>query len=129
MASRSLDALRPQFRTLVDLWLADMHTVNLDYLITCTYRSDAEQDALYQKGRTVPGKIVTYKKAGRSAHQHGCGLNFVMLEHGKPDWSGEDEIWNRAINLAQARGLQSLRPMESAHVQLPGWEAIAGVSV
>lgn len=125
--SRSLEDLHPKFRPMVDLWLADMREVALDPLITCTLRSGAEQDALYQKGRTVPGKIVTYKKAGQSAHQYGLALDFVILEHGKPDWSGEDEPWNRAINLAKARGLQSLRPMESAHLQHPEWKAIAGV--
>ena len=113
---------------MVDLWLADLQAVTLDTIITCTLRSGAEQDALYAKGRTLPGKIVTYAKSGESPHQFGLALDFVIMDHGKPDWSGEDEPWNRAINLAKGRGLQSLRPLESAHLQHPQWRKIAGVA-
>lgn len=134
--SRSLDALHPQFRPLVDLWLADMHKVALDPLITCTDRSGEEQDALWAIGRTLPGKIRTYAKAGQSAHNYSkdgipmsLAIDFTIIIFGKPDWSGEDEPWNRAINLAKARGLQSLRPMESCHLQHSRWREIAGVSV
>ena len=31
--------------------------------LTCTYRSNEEQAELYKRGRTEPGKIVTYIKA------------------------------------------------------------------
>ena len=112
---------------MVDLWLADMHASNLSELITCTLRSGAEQDALYAKGRTEPGKIVTKARAGQSAHQYGLALDFVILDAGKADWSGDSLAWNDAIELAQNRGLQSLRPMESAHLQHPNWKQLAGV--
>jgi peptidoglycan L-alanyl-D-glutamate endopeptidase CwlK len=36
--------------------------------ITCTYRSNEEQNQLYALGRTVKGKIVTNAKAGQSKH-------------------------------------------------------------
>lgn len=125
--SRDLNDLHPQFRPLVDLWLADMRSVALDSIITCAFRSGVEQDALYARGRTVPGKIVTYAKSGQSAHNYGLAIDFVINEFGKLDWSGDSEPWNRAINLAKARGLQSLRPMESAHLQHPNWREIAGL--
>lgn len=125
--SRSLNDLHKDFRPLVDLWLADLHAVDLHDLITCTLRSGTEQNALWEQGRSVPGKIVTYAKAGQSAHQYGLALDFCLLVNGKANWNGEDEPWNRAINLANARGLQSLRPMESAHLQHPRWREIAGL--
>lgn len=36
--------------------------------ITCTHRTNEEQNSLYAKGRTEPGKIVTNAKAGESPH-------------------------------------------------------------
>ncbi len=36
--------------------------------ITCTHRSNEEQNQLYALGRTVKGKIVTNAKAGQSKH-------------------------------------------------------------
>lgn len=127
--SRSLADLHPEFRLRVDGWLENMASAGLDYLITCTLRSREDQDALYAKGRSLPGKIVTYAKAGQSAHQYGLALDFVLVVHGKLDWSGEDEPWNLAISMAKARDLQSLRPMESCHLQHPRWRELAGVTV
>ena len=110
---------------MVDGWLENMSAGGIDYIITCTLRSGAEQDALYAIGRTVAGPIRTNAKAGQSAHQYGLALDFVVMDHGKPDWSGDSVKWNAAISYAVARGLQSLRPMESAHLQHPKWRELA----
>lgn len=37
-------------------------------ILTCTHRSNEEQNDLYAQGRTKPGKIVTNAKAGQSPH-------------------------------------------------------------
>ncbi len=125
MASRSLDDLRPEFRTLAREWVDDCTIQGLKILITCTLRSAEEQDALYSKGRTARGQVVTNAMGGQSPHQYGLALDFVILEHGKVDWAGDDALWDRAIALAEARGLQSLRPMESAHLQMPNWKQLS----
>lgn len=54
----------------------------------CVYgvRTFAEQDALYQQGRTIPGKIVTNAKAGLSYHNYGLAFDFCLL-HGDKMWS------------------------------------------
>ncbi len=124
--SRSLDDLRPEFRSMVDAWLMDLGGANLDVLITCTLRSSLEQAMLYAQGRTAPGPIVTKAHPGQSAHQYGFALDFVIMNNGKPDWSGDSFAWDRAIVLAEARGMESLRPMESAHLQHPDWKALSG---
>lgn len=110
---------------MADAWLLDVGAAGLDVLITCTLRTGAEQDALYAKGRTAPGAIVTYAKAGQSAHGYGLALDFVLMDSGKPDWSGNTPAWDKAISLAETRGMQSLRPMESAHLQHPNWKQLA----
>ncbi len=124
--SRSLDDLRPEFRELVDKWFAGLFASSIDILITCTLRTPMEQDALYAQGRTLPGPIVTKARSGESAHQYGLALDFVILRNGKPDWSGDSPAWDQAITIAQRSGLQSLRPMESAHLQHPDWKALSG---
>lgn len=137
--SRSLDDLKPPFRGKVGFWQADMATAGIDHIITCTLRTRADQQSAWDKGRTTMGPdpdadhplghIVTHALPGQSAHQYGYALNFVVLEHGKPDWSGKGALWDKAIALAEARGLQSLRPMESAHLQDPDWKQLAGVTL
>ena len=130
--SRSLDDLRPVMRPLVDPWLADCKAQGIDVLVTCTLRTNAEQDALYAQGRTTPGAVVTNARAGQSAHNYGLALDIVPLINGKADWSGTGPIWDEIANLGQARGLEwlgapSSRFKESAHFQLPNWRTLAGI--
>jgi peptidoglycan L-alanyl-D-glutamate endopeptidase CwlK len=42
-------------------------------------RTIAEQNALYAKGRTAPGSIVTNAKGGSSYHNYGLAIDFAIL--------------------------------------------------
>ncbi|MFC4101258.1 M15 family metallopeptidase [Paenibacillus xanthanilyticus] len=46
--------------------------------ITDDFRSAAEQDALYRKGRETPGSIVTNVKGGHSYHNYGLAVDFAI---------------------------------------------------
>ncbi len=60
----------------------------IDILITCGFRSNEEQTRLYNQGRTTPGNIVTYAKAGESYHNYGLAIDFVPVdENGNTLWS------------------------------------------
>lgn len=128
MSSRSLDDLRPEMRPRVDAWLAACAVDKLDILVYCTLRSSAEQDALFARGRTVPGMVVTNARGGMSAHNHGLGLDFVPMLNGKPDWIPGNPLYLQAIRIAELHGLDSLARSsfpEWAHLQMPDWRAIA----
>ena len=132
MSSRSLDDLKPEFRALVDPWLADCAAADIDILVTCTLRTMQDQAVLYAQGRTTPGDIVTNAKPGQSAHNYGLALDVVPIVHGKADWSGNSPIWQELANFAQARGLQWLGAPDSpfkeqAHFQHPDWRRMAGL--
>jgi peptidoglycan L-alanyl-D-glutamate endopeptidase CwlK len=43
------------------------------------FRSFAQQDALYAKGRTAPGGRVTNAKAGQSYHNYGLAVDIVLM--------------------------------------------------
>jgi peptidoglycan LD-endopeptidase CwlK len=130
MSSRKLEDLEPNFRELVVGWLADCAAVKLEVLITCTLRTNWEQTELYKVGRTVKGKDVTPSrpmgrkltnaKAGQSAHNYGLAIDFVPVFMGKLLWE-DTKKFDKAIKLAEARGMESLRPFELAHLQLKGF--------
>lgn len=132
--SRDVGTMHPLLADKYYLWCVDMRAAGIDHVETCFGRTLAEQAASYAQGRTTPGRIVTNAKPGQSAHNVGDGLksmafDTVMLLNGKIlDWSGNDALWNKAIELAEARGLESLRPFESAHLQVPNWRQLAGVT-
>lgn len=131
MASRKLTDLAPVFLPRVAEWLADCDTEGLEILVYCTYRSREDQARLHRIGRTVKGagvtkarpmgRIVTHARPGQSAHQHGLAIDFVPLKLGKAMWS-DTRSYDKAIALALDRGMESLRPKESAHLQIAGFD-------
>ena len=62
--SRDLAQLHDAIRPLAVQFLADARDAGIDLIVTCTSRTLEEQTALYAQGRTLPGRIVTYAKAG-----------------------------------------------------------------
>lgn len=69
MTDSNLDHLHPVLRPLAKKWLDLYQATGRRAEISITYRSKAEQDTLYAKGRTVPGKIVTNAPGGHSKHE------------------------------------------------------------
>ena len=131
MSSRSLNDLRPEVRPLVDAFLDAAAAKEIDLLVTCTLRSNAEQEALYAQGRTTPGAIVTDAPPGQSAHNYGLAMDVVPMVNGKPDWQGSDPVWQQIGVLGQAAGLEwagspGFPFHELAHFQFPNWRTIAG---
>jgi len=76
-------------------------------LLTCTYRSPTEQRALYAKGRTAPGQIVTNCDGLQmlSKHNHflSLALDFCIVINGKVSWDAAE--YEPVGRLAEARGL------------------------
>jgi peptidoglycan L-alanyl-D-glutamate endopeptidase CwlK len=104
--SRSLDDLLPQVKIRVQKFLDSAKAAGIDLLVTSTYRDNASQTALYAQGRTAPGKIVTYAKAGQSWHNHRCAVDVVPIVAGKPVWDTKNPVWQKVGKLGKAAGLE-----------------------
>jgi peptidoglycan L-alanyl-D-glutamate endopeptidase CwlK len=72
-------------------------------VVTQTYRSFAESDALYQQGRTKPGPKVTNAKAGQSYHNYGLAIDLALEINGKIVWN-VDANWMTMINAFKKHG-------------------------
>lgn len=134
--SRLLTDLRPEIRPQVDAFLDACAQEGIDVLVTCTLRSNADQAALYAKGRTVApiGRrfVVTDAPPGQSAHNYGLAIDVVPMVNGKPDWNGADPVWQRIGQLGQLSGLQwagepGFPFPEEPHFQHPDWRKVAGI--
>ena len=113
MSSRKLTDLHPLMQPLVVDFLARVEMEGIDLLVTCTYRSDEEQAALYAISRTKPGRRVTNAPPGRSMHNFRFGgkpaslaVDVVPLVNGKPVWSAADPVWQKVGKLGEAAGLE-----------------------
>ena len=77
MTSRSLDELLPGTRAKVEAWLAACaKEVPTIVFLTCTFRDQAAQDALWSKGRTQPGPKVTWTL--KSKHTERRAVDFAL---------------------------------------------------
>jgi len=84
MASRSLDNLLPgtkaKYCAARDEWNATHPNPVFE---VCTYRSQADQDGLWAKGRTTPGPKVTWTR--RSKHTERRAVDFAFRMPGPFD--------------------------------------------
>lgn len=80
--------------------------------ITFSLRTMAEQQAIYNQGRTTPGNIVTNAKPGASYHNWGLAIDFALIIDGKEvswdigkDWDGDHTSdWMEVVNIFKAKG-------------------------
>jgi peptidoglycan L-alanyl-D-glutamate endopeptidase CwlK len=132
--SRLITDLHPLLQDKFALFDIDCKKQNIDYIVTCTHRTYAEQDALYAQGRTVSGAIVTCAKGGDSAHNvykdaehtipNACAFDICLMENGKPQWE-VGAGWHALgaagliVGLDWAGVWTDFR--EYPHFQLPNW--------
>jgi peptidoglycan L-alanyl-D-glutamate endopeptidase CwlK len=101
-------------------------------LVTCTLRTNAEQEQRYAQGRTTPGSIVTDARPGFSAHNYGLAMDVVPIVAGKCVWNTSDPAWRTLGALGQAAGLDwagapGFPFHELPHFQMPNWRQLAGL--
>ena len=107
--SRRLEDLHVKVRAKAELFLGKCEAEGIDVLVTCTWRDDEAQDALYAQGRMRPGKIVTKARGGESFHQYKVAFDIVPLRNGKCVWGtkGEDKkLWVHLGELGESVGLE-----------------------
>jgi len=84
--------------------LADSLTFPI--IVTQGLRTYAQQNALYDQGRTTPGNIVTKARGGYSMHCFGLAVDVAPLDDaGRVDWNAEDEKWQEILAKAPSCGL------------------------
>jgi len=88
MTMRGIELLHPKMRAKAEELQALCKSQDLPLLITETWRTMTEQDALYAQGRTTPGNIVTKCKGSdyQSPHQWGVAFDFCKNIKGQ-EWS------------------------------------------
>lgn len=109
---QKLVGVHPQLVEKVEKILAALEALGFPMMVTDGVRSVEQQKALYAKGRTAPGPVVTYADGveKRSNHQPridrlGHAVDCVFLVDGKPSWSVELP-WAAYGALGEALGLK-----------------------
>jgi peptidoglycan LD-endopeptidase CwlK len=122
LTSRDISELVPSMRPLAQTFVDKCKANGIDVILTATYRDYEAQDALYAKGRTGQGDIVTNAKGGESWHNFRLAFDFCPIEGGKAAWN-DAALFEKCGDIGESLGLVwagrwtgTLR--ETAHFQM-----------
>lgn len=133
MASRNIEDLSSAMQRLYAQFKAEVDAAGISYLVTCTYRSNKEQQELFDSGRNYPGPVRTNAGPGQSAHNTvdyagrpaAEAFDVVPLVNGKPCWENGHPAWAQLGAIGEHVGLQWAGHWrtfkEFPHFQNPSW--------
>lgn len=101
---RGIEHLHPQVREIAERLQVECARNGLKIKITDTWRTKAEQDALYAQGRTKPGVIVTGVRYPWSNHNWGVAFDFCR-DDGKKIYENSDGFFEKVGAIGKKLGL------------------------
>lgn len=101
---KDVSLLHPELQVIVRKFLSECSKAGLKVAITQTWRNRAEQEALYAKGRTAPGSIVTRCKYPQSPHCWGVAFDFCRND-GKGAYYDTDGFFAKVGAIGKRCGL------------------------
>ena len=99
--SRKIEDLIPEMQEKYKNFAAKMDEADIDFIVTCTYRTQEDQDLLWAKGRTLPGKTVTWTQHSR--HTQRDAFDIAIVKNGKITW--DDSDYRGPGNIGESVGL------------------------
>lgn len=134
-SERNLATVLPELQHAIREWMVQRVLLwaakrNLAVRVICGTRSYAEQDALYEQGRSKPGKRVTNARGGYSNHNFGIAVDIGIFDLSKTGAAQYDSVPDKTYReLAKECGLpagclwggnwQSMP--DAPHYQLAKW--------
>jgi peptidoglycan L-alanyl-D-glutamate endopeptidase CwlK len=84
---------RARFIQLLALFTTKATLEGIEFIVWTFYRSPADQNYLYQQGRTRPGKIITNCDGHiqLSQHQRWLAVDILVIKDGAQLWDHEPE--------------------------------------
>jgi hypothetical protein len=78
----AIASTHPSIQPLIRKLIAAAAAEGISIVALNGLRTNAQQDALFAKGRTAPGNVVTGVKGGESWHNFGLAVDFAMVSPG-----------------------------------------------
>jgi len=105
VSDRRINTLHPLVRSKAkELIIRAEKELGIKLRVVSALRTWTEQNKLYAKGRTVPGKKVTNAKGGSSYHNFGLAIDVVEIKNGKALWRNPN--WNKIAELGKEIGFE-----------------------
>lgn len=123
---RNIKDLHPRLQEKIQELQSACNARNLKIGISECFRTVIEQDALYAKGRSVPGSIVTNARGSSysSQHQWGIAVDFYRND-GKGSYDDTGNFFEQVGAIAKSIGLgwggEWTSPKDLPHLYLTDW--------
>ena len=130
---RDITLCHPRLQVLAAKLVEECSKQGLIIKIGETYRTVAEQDALYAQGRTTPGNIVTNAPGSTYSSYHQWGTAFdIFRNDGQGAYNEVGDFFGRVGAIGVSLGLEWggnwKSPVDKPHFQLPDWgSSTAGI--
>ena len=123
---RNTTQLHPELQQKIVTFLKNCYKNGYKVKITECFRTVAEQDALYAKGRTASGSIVTNAKGSSYSSQHQWGVAFdICRNDGTGAYNDTDSWFKKVGTIGKACGLgwggDWKSPVDKPHFYLKDW--------
>jgi peptidoglycan L-alanyl-D-glutamate endopeptidase CwlK len=109
-SEKVLATLHPQVQAVMRSFLVAAKAIaaksGLEVKAISGLRTYQEQDALYAKGRTAPGSIVTKARGGYSNHNFGLAIDIGVFSADGKKYFGEHKLYDELGPLGQSLGLE-----------------------
>ena len=120
--SKDLNLIHPKLRKIVRILIGQCEDQGLPILITDGFRTQSEQDRLYNQGRTTAGIVVTNVKWPDSAHNWGVAVDFCRNVKGR-EYDDSDNFFEKVAMIGKKLGLEWggdwNKFVDKPHLQLP----------
>ena len=126
---RDITQCHPRLQELADKLVKECARQGLKIKITECLRTVAEQDALYAKGRTSAGNIVTNARGSSYSSMHQWGVAFdICRNDGKGAYNDSDGFFAKVGKIGMSIGLEWggswKSPVDKPHFQLKDWGSV-----
>lgn len=106
-SERSMGAVHPRLKALAIELIKRAYHEGINIRITAGHRTHAEQQRLYNQGRTTPGNIVTNARPGQSIHNFGLAIDYVLVNEDDTNVSwAVTKQWRRVGAIGKQLGFQ-----------------------
>lgn len=103
----NMGAVNPKVKDLALELIKRAYHEGINVQITSGYRSNAEQQKLYNQGRTTAGSVVTNAGPGQSVHNYGYAIDYVLVnEDGSKAIWVVNKDWKRVAAIGKQLGFQ-----------------------
>jgi peptidoglycan L-alanyl-D-glutamate endopeptidase CwlK len=104
MTERHARTLQPKAQKFARIFMGRLRDAGIEARIISGTRTYAQQEALYAKGRTMPGRRVTNARGGHSNHNFGIAWDIGIFDHGA--YLGESPLYDRAAEAGLVPGIE-----------------------